>query len=57
VQSLISLNGDTMRTMVNPQADLASEPRSIWPAWWIQPIPGETAMLSERERNSPVGNR
>lgn len=35
VQSLVSLNDGSMRPMINPGADLAAEPRSFWPAWWI----------------------
>lgn len=36
-QSQVSLNNGGIRAMINPSADLAAEPRTIWPAWWIEP--------------------
>jgi vitamin K-dependent gamma-carboxylase len=36
VRSLVSLNRGGMRPMIDPRADLATEPRTLWPAWWIE---------------------
>jgi len=63
VQSLVSLNDGSIRPMINPGADLAAEPRSFWPAWWItrgEDDPGSvltTRAYPQVPGNLPVGNR
>ncbi len=36
VESLCSLNGRAPRPLINSEVDLASQPRNLWPADWIQ---------------------
>lgn len=36
VESLCSLNGRPERPLVDPNVDLASQPRDLWPARWIK---------------------
>ena len=35
---LVSLNGRPMQLLVDPQVDLASQARTLWPAPWINPL-------------------
>ena len=58
VQSLVSLNGGGARPMIDPRADLAAEPRTLWPAWWIARDADESVSgTAQLDRNLPVGNR
>ncbi|MCY1054168.1 HTTM domain-containing protein [Nannocystis sp. SCPEA4] len=43
----VSLNGRPAQLMIDPEADLAKQPRSIWPARWILPM-ADPALAPER---------
>jgi len=34
----VSLNGRTEQLLIDPDVDLAAEPRTLWPARWIKPL-------------------
>ena len=36
--SSISVNCRPMQTFIDPEVDLAAQPRSLWPARWIAPF-------------------
>jgi vitamin K-dependent gamma-carboxylase len=59
VQSMVSLNGGGVRPMIDPRADLAAEPRTLWPAWWIEPGADDEFVTGSAQgaRNRAVGNR
>ena len=38
VDSAVSLNGRPYRPMIDPDVNLAAEPRNLWPAGWILPL-------------------
>jgi len=46
VRTSVSLNGRPYRPLIDPEVDLASQPRSLWPADWILPL---DVPLPERE--------
>lgn len=38
IRALTSLNGRPAQDQIDPTVDLAAQPRSIWPAGWIEPL-------------------
>lgn len=38
VQSYASLNGRPPQVMIDPEVDLAAQPRNLWPKRWIMPL-------------------
>jgi hypothetical protein len=50
---LTSLNGRRHQLLVDPDVDLAAEPRSLWPARWIRPL--EEPLRPVARRRSPPG--
>jgi len=43
VDSAVSLNNRPYRQLIDPEVDLAAEPRTLWPARWIQSLDAEHA--------------
>ena len=51
---LASLNGRPPQLLVNPQADLAAQPRSLRPASWILPLSEAPLQQVRSERPNPL---
>lgn len=48
VQAIASLNGRPMQQLIDPNADLAKEQLSLWPASWILPLQEGEPQISHR---------
>jgi hypothetical protein len=58
VASKASLNGRRPQDLIDPQVDLAAQPRNLWPAPWIVPLTEPRPTLAEARafvRNQMLG--
>jgi len=53
---MTSLNGREFSYLVDPEVNLANEPRTLWPASWIMPLGREKEEGVRSDRTSPAVN-